>query len=134
PTSWVLVASSLIQLPVTCDVLIAVGIVPWCGVAAVATENTVVPASPAKHPITSAITGGRGHNTATALTAASATGSNGSQGGPKALRCNRTADGTAASMKIAASAQRPSQLDLLRHAHTGPIPNSAATAGASATV
>ena len=39
-----------------------------------------------------------------------------------------------ASTIIAASPQRPSQLDLRCHAHTAPMPTSAATAGASATV
>src|ERR1700735_1788963 len=46
-----LVASSPIQTPVACDVLTAVGIVPLCGLAAVAMENTVVPASAASIPM-----------------------------------------------------------------------------------
>ena len=97
-------------------------------------ENAVVPASPARHPATSATTGGRGHKTPTALTAASETISHDNHAGPKALRCSKTADEAAASTIIAASAQRPSQLDLRRHAHTAPIPTNAAIAGASATL
>src|SRR5215208_2580881 len=60
PTSSVFVASSTIQAPVTFEDRTAVGAVPWCGVAAVTTENTVVPASPATHPATKTIVGGRG--------------------------------------------------------------------------
>src|SRR5258707_1285973 len=97
-------------------------------------ETAVVLASPARHPATSATTGGRGHNTAAALATASPVISHGSNAGPKALRCSKSAEGAAASTIIVARAQRPSQLDLRRHAHTAPIPTSAATAGARATV
>src|SRR3984893_2095280 len=97
-------------------------------------ENAVVPASPARHPATSATTGGRGHKTPMALTAASETISHDNHPGPKALRCSNTAEGAAASMIIEATARRPSELSLRLHAHTAPIPTSAAIAGASATV
>src|SRR5258705_11134565 len=95
-------------------------------------EKAVVPISPAKHLATSATTGGRGHKTQTALTAASPMTSHGSHTGPKAALCNRIADRTAASTIIAATAHRPSQLDLRRHAPTPPIPTSAAMPGARA--
>jgi hypothetical protein len=55
-------------------------------------ENAVVPISPAKHPATSATTGGRGRKTQTALTAASPMTSHGSRTGPEALLCNRIVD------------------------------------------
>src|ERR1700722_5578 len=97
-------------------------------------ENMVVPTSPARHPATIATTGGRGHKTPRALTAASETISHRNHAGPKALYFNKSAEDSAASTIIAASAQRTSQLDLRRHAHTAPIPTSAAIAGASATV
>src|SRR5882757_4701344 len=134
PASSELVASSFIQTPDTFDDRMAVGIVPWCGRAAVATETAAVPASPATHPATSATTGGRGHNTAQALTTANPATSHGSHTGPKALRCNKSAEGPAASTIIDASAHRPSQLDLRRHAQTAPMPTRPATAGAMATV
>ncbi len=55
PASSALVASSFIQPPVTFDARSAVGIDPWCGVAAVTMENVVVPANPASMPTASAM-------------------------------------------------------------------------------
>src|SRR5439155_6006820 len=95
--SWALMASSLIQFPDTRDVPAAVGIVPWCGVAAVARENATVPASPAAHPAIKAAIGGCGQSTPTAPTAATAIISHDSHVGPKALRFSKFAADAAAS-------------------------------------
>src|SRR3954471_5825665 len=108
--------------------------VPWGGVAAVATENATVPASPATHPATKAATGGCGQSTSTALSTATAVISHGTHVGPKMLRLSKIAEKALASTMSMASAQRPSTRDLRRHAHTAPMPTSAAMAGASATV
>src|SRR5690349_20196505 len=97
-------------------------------------EKAVAQAIPVTPPASSATTGGLRHSTATALSAAMPTRLHGSQLGPKALRCSRTAEGTMASSIIADSAQRPSHSDLRRHAQIAPMLTSAAIGGARATV
>ena len=135
PARSELSTSSSIQPPWAVDVLIAVGIEPWCGVAAVMTEYVAVPANPASTPMATATAIVRGHatSTPTAPTTASAPTSH-VKVGLKWLRCNKTAEDAAANAIIAPSASLPSQPALRDHAHTPPMPMSAAIDGASAAV
>ncbi len=114
----------------------AVGMEPWCGVAAVAIEKALGPPIAASIPTTTAIADNRCAATATAHTAATAATvmiTHGNQDGPNMLRRSRTPDQIAVRRIRAAIAVRPSQPARSRHAHVVPMPTRPATAGAIAT-
>src|SRR6185312_13394190 len=138
PARSELLPSSPIQLPSCASPFFsAVGIAPWCGVAAVAIENAVVPAKAASTPTataTAALLCAPRPSAAMAEAIATAKSAQGNQVGPKALRCSSIADHAAVMTISAASMMRPSQAARYRQPHTAPMPARAATAGAMATV